>query len=148
MVTSATQPKLDDLLRSQAIVWQLWPQYAVLQGERRQIGFELELIGSHTLDASHLDPGCAQCHRIRSILVAIAENLAHEVFRNHDSVTYDIDPHLASIVCLPGLANRPCVTVSIIVTDNHALARATNVLSDSVVSNAREYLLELGILQR
>jgi hypothetical protein len=148
MVTSATQPNLDGLLRSYAMLWQLWPQYAVLHGERRQIGFELELIGSHTLDPNHLDPGCSQCHRVRSILLAIADNLAHEVFRNDDSVTYDIDPHSASITCLPGLANRPCVTVSVIVTDNRAFEHATGGLGDVVVSNAREYLAELGIPQR
>lgn len=148
MVTSATHPKLDGLLRSCAVLWQLWPQHAVLQGERRQIGFELELIASHTLDPNHLDPGCPQCHRLRSTLAAIAENLAHELFRNHDSVTYDIDPHSASIVCVPGLANRPCVTVSIIVTDNRALDRAAGGLCDLVVSDAREYLADLGISQR
>lgn len=148
MVTSATQPKLNGLLRSYTMLWQLWPQYAVLHGERRQIGFELELIGSHTLDPNHLDPGCLQCHRVRSILLAIAENVAHEVFPNHHSVSYDIDPHSASIVCIPGLANRPCVTVSIIVTDNHVFERATGGLGDAVVSNARTYLAELGILQR
>lgn len=148
MVTSATQPEVNSFLRSSAVLWQLWPQHAVIHGERRQIGFELELIGSHTLDSNHLDPGCTQCYQLRSILLAIADQLAHDVFRDHDSVTYDIDPHSASIVCLPGLANRPCVTVSIIVTESHALDRAPGTLSDLVVSRARDYLAELGIPQR
>ena len=148
MVTSATHPKLDGLLRSYAVLWKLWPQHAVLQGERRQIGFEFELIGSHTLDANHLDPGCPQCEGLRSILFAIAEQLAHEVFRNYDSVTYDIDPHSASIVCLPALANRPCITVSVMVTDTHAFDPGRRGLGDLVVSSAREYLAERGIPQR
>jgi hypothetical protein len=147
VVTSVAQPKVDGLLRSYAVLWQLWPQYAVINGERRQVGFELELMGSHTLDPNHLDPGCPQCHRVRSILLAIAEQLAHEVVPNGGSVTCDIDPHSASIVCVAGLGNRPCVTVSIIVTDSHVFDHATT-LGDAVVSNARSYLAELGIPQR
>lgn len=148
MATSATQPRLTGLLRSYAILWQLWPQYAIAHGERRQTGFEVELIGSHTLDPSHLDPGCEHCRRVRSILLAVAQNLSHDVFRNQDSVSYDIDQHSASIVCLPGLANRPCVTVSIIVTNSHVFEGTRDRLDDSLVSNAREYLAEFGILQR
>ena len=46
------------------IFWELWPQFVGTGSERQSVGLEVELIGSHTMDANHLDPTCPMCRRV------------------------------------------------------------------------------------
>ncbi len=149
MPTVAMKSKFNGLLSPYAVFWHLWPQRAVINREVRQVGFELELMGSHSLDPSHLDPGCPHCRRVRSALLAVAEHLADQLLPNLlESVTYEVDPHFSSLVCPAGLANRPCVTVSVVVTHTHAFAREAAIPEDFALDGVRGCMAELGIPER
>ena len=146
MATAVTNAKRNGWLNGFAVSWHLWPYRTVIDREVRQIGFELELIGSHCLDPNHFDPGCPQCCRVRSALIAAAEHLTKDVFPNiQDSLTYDIDSHPTSIVYS---ANRACVIVSIIVMRRHAFERPMDVSDNLVLSNMKQSMAELGIPER
>ena len=43
-----------------------------IRGERRLVGYEVELIASHTSDLNHVDPTCPECRHVRSVLLEIA----------------------------------------------------------------------------
>ena len=93
--------------------WQLWPQTEQDGGERRVTGFEVELIGHHKSEPTHVDPTCPMCHRVRFELLAIAHRMLNETGLTRDSLTCSIDARSSSVLCLPALGNRSAVCVSI-----------------------------------
>lgn len=141
-----SKPNVNGALKNYAVVWHGWPYRSVIDGEVRQVGFELEFIGSHCLDPNHLDPGCPQCHRVRAALLVVAEHLANHVFPNlQESLTYEIDSHSTSVVYS---ANRACVTVSIIVMQRHAFDRPIDFSDNSLLGSVKQSIAELGIAER
>src|SRR5512143_960243 len=73
---------LSELVTTSDVLLQVWPVYSVRNRERVQVGFELELLGSHSLDPSHLDPGCPKCSRLRAALYGVAGYFAREAHLN------------------------------------------------------------------
>lgn len=65
---------LKGLVHAYNVSFQLWPEYNCENGERRQIGTEVELLGSHTSDPAHLNPSCCQCHHVRAALALLAKH--------------------------------------------------------------------------
>ena len=78
MATSALNSRVQSLVAEYGVFWQFWPQFEQTHGERRLVGFEVELIGSHTSDLNHLDPACPACRHVRSVLLAIADAMPRE----------------------------------------------------------------------
>ncbi|MBZ5663252.1 MAG: hypothetical protein LAO30_01480 [Acidobacteriia bacterium] len=145
MVTPVLNPDLQVAVREYGVFWEVWPQFVVEDGEHRQVGFELELIGSHTLDSTHLDPACPTCYRVRSGLLALANAVVQRMALRSRALIYDIDSHPNSIVCSPAFGNRPLVSVSINVfprdADNHPV-------DTDVLDEIKKYLAECGIHER
>jgi len=122
MATVALNSSVPGLVKEYGVFWQFWPQVEQTRGERRLVGFELELIGSHTSDLNHVDPACSSCHHVRSVLLQIANLLPAGLTFGRNFVTYRIDSHSNSILCLPVLGNRSAVWVSIYVLFNQVNA--------------------------
>lgn len=127
------------------VFWQLWPQFEQTHGERRLVGFEVELIGSHTSDLNHLDPSCATCHQVRSVLLAIAKLMSGEIAVSRNSFTYNIDSHSNSILCLPALGNRSAVSVSVVVSWSPLNGQS---LETDLLNELKTFLNRWGIHQR
>lgn len=115
MATPALNSWVQSLVTDYSVFWQLWPQFEQTHGERRLVGFEVELIGSHPSDLNHLDPGCPKCRNVRTVLLMIADLLLGEARRSDNCLTYDVDSHSNSIMRLPALGNRSAVSVSVYV---------------------------------
>jgi hypothetical protein len=113
MAASALNSRVQSLVTEYGVFWQFWPQFEQIKSERRLVGFEVELIGSHKSDGDHVDPRCPSCRRVRAVLLAIADLLPRDSRLSGNSCTYNIDSHSNSILCLPALGNRSAVSVSI-----------------------------------
>jgi hypothetical protein len=113
MRTSALNSGVQSLVTEYGVFWQLWPQFEQIHGERRLVGFEVELIGSHTSDLNHVDPACPRCRNVRAVLLSIANLVPADLAPPPNSLTYNIDSHSGAILCLPALGNRSAVWVSI-----------------------------------
>ena len=114
MAASISNANLNTMLNGYFVACSVWPVYLPMHGERRQIGFKVELLGSHSPDPHHLDPGCLTCDRVRFKLLAIAETTIASVAPNlQQSVRCEIQARGASILCWPRLGNRSFVSVSI-----------------------------------
>ena len=124
---------------------ELWPQVAVIGGERQRLGLELELIGSHTPDVNHIDPACPMCFRLRSFLLAVAKRIMRQITSDLRPIHCSVDSHTNSILCLPARGNRSFVWVSLSISwsDKAGLSLEADVLSD-----IKERLSRLGIRQR
>ena len=79
MATPALNSRVQSLVTEYGVFWQFWPQFEQTHGERRLVGFEVELIGSHTSDLNHVDPACPTCRHVRSVLLAIADLMPGEL---------------------------------------------------------------------
>ena len=113
MASPAMSPHGPSVITEYGVFWQQWPEFEQTDGERRLVGLEVELIGSHASNNSHLDPSCRLCHRVRLVLLGIAYLMVEDLKGSGNSLTYNVDSHSNSILCLPALGNRAAVSVSI-----------------------------------
>ena len=120
MATPALNSRLQAFVTEYGIFWQLWPQFEQTHGERRLVGLEVELIGSHMSDLNHLDPACPRCRNVRAVLLTIVDLMPEELALSRNSLTYNVDSHSNSILRLPALGNRSAVSVSIYVSWNRS----------------------------
>lgn len=145
MATPALNSQVQSLVAEYSVFWQFWPQFEQIHGERRLVGFELELIGSHTSDLNHLDPACPACRHVRSVLLAIALAMPRETSFRRNYLTYNIDSHSNSILYLPALGNRSAVSVSIYVVWNQSNGQS---FETDLLSEIKAFLIGWGIHQR
>ena len=145
MATLTLNPKAQSLVAEYSVFWQLWPQFEQIHGERRMVGFEVELIGFHTSDLNHLDPACPDCRHVRSVLFGIADALPRETSFRRNYLTYNIDSHSNSILCLPALGNRAAVSVSIYIFWNRSNGQSCET---DLLSEIKAFLDGGGIHQR
>ena len=104
---------LNAVVRTSDVLLQVWPVYSVRNRERVQVGFELELLGSHSLDPSHLDPCCPKCCRLRAALYGVAGYFAREAHLNEHGPLSCTVTNPSSIVCLQRYNNRAFVRISL-----------------------------------
>jgi hypothetical protein len=144
MVSAALSPRVQTAVSEYGAFWQLWPQFESIHGERRVIGFEVELIASHTSDVKHVDPSCVMCEYVRTVLLGIADLLVQHV-SSRNSIAFDIDSHANSILCLPALGNRSAVSVSVYLSWNSGNGYAPEA---DLLSEIKALLGKCGIHQR
>lgn len=144
MATLALNPRVQSLVTEYGVFWQFWPQFEQTHGERRLVGFEVELIGSHTSDLNHLDPSCPRCRDVRAVLLAIADLLPREARFGENFLTYNIDSHSNSILCLPALGNRSAVSVSVSVSWSQSNGQS---LETDLLTEIKSFLSRWGIHQ-
>lgn len=57
-------PRLRELTERYRVCWDVWPELLVRDGKQRQVGFELELSGTHDFDGHHGGPDCPGCRQV------------------------------------------------------------------------------------
>ena len=145
MATSVLNTRVQSLVAEYGVFWQFWPQFEQTHGERQLAGLEVELIGSHTSDRNHVDPACPACRHVRSVLLAIADPMPRETSFRQNYLTYNIDSHSNSILCLPALGNRSAVSVSIYVFWNRSNGQP---FDTDLLNEVKIFLNRWGIHQR
>ncbi len=145
MASIAVTMDLQPVVKQYTIFCELWPLHDVRGGERQRVGVEVELIGSHTTENTHIDPACPKCIRLRSLLLVVAQSLVAEITSNSRSITYHIDSHTNSILCLPASGNRSFVSVSLNVFWSD---KGCSRLEEGVLNKIKASLNTLGIRQR
>jgi hypothetical protein len=145
MTTPALNSRVQSLAIECGVFWQFWPQFEQTHGERRLVGFEVELIGSHTSDLNHVDPTCPKCRNVRAVLLSIANLVPADLAVGANFLTYNIDSHSGEILCLPALGNRAAVWVSIYLSWNRSNGQS---LETDLLTEVRTLLNKWGIHQR
>ena len=144
-MTSLTMNSQVQSANEYGIFWQQWPEFAQTEGERRLVGLEVELIGCHASNNNHVDPSCPTCRHVRSVLLGIAYRMVQDLGGCGNFLTYDIDSHANSILCLPALGNRSAVSVSI---NFHWKAVNGQSFEVDLQSKFKAFLAKHGIHQR
>lgn len=100
---------LGELVRRYKICWEVWPEYAVAAGQkRRQVGFELELLGSDR-SVGEFDPSCPKSDEIHAAL----DELARWILEIDEQVSFQINDNRQSLCYARARGNRADVTLSI-----------------------------------
>lgn len=144
MATPTLDSRFQSVAAEYGVFWQSWPQFDA-NGEHRLVGIELELIGRHASDPNHLDPACAQCRHVRSVLLEIADRMLKEAVLTRDVLSYLVDSHSNSILCLPALGNRSAVSVSVYIYWNGASGQTSDT---DLLTAIKTYLDKWKIHQR
>jgi hypothetical protein len=145
MATPALNSRVQYLATEYGVFWQFWPQFEQTHGEHRLVGFEVELIGSHTSDLNHIDPACPMCRTVRAALLSIANLVPADLTVRVNSLTYNIDSHSGEILCLPALGNRAAVWVSIYLSWTRSNGQS---FETDLLTEVRTLLNKWGIHQR
>jgi hypothetical protein len=96
--------QLKELVERHKICWKVWPEFTMVAEERRQIGYELELAGTHEPGVTHPEPGCEHSQHVFTALRQIAE---HILPREERPSMYEIGPFDQAIRYSPQYRNRP-----------------------------------------
>ena len=80
---------LEDLVRRYQVCWDVWPEEVMVDEKRRQIGYVIELAGTHP-QVKEPSPGCQCCKEVFTALLQISEYILPPECGQPSE--YDIDP--------------------------------------------------------
>ena len=121
MTTATVQPMTfpQELVSRYRVCWDVWPEETMVDGKRQQIGFELELSGTHPPEVKNATPGCQYCHEVFSALRQIAEHiLPSKSDRPSEYVISTYDP---SIRYSRSRGSRPDISLTIKIVHRRGL---------------------------
>ena len=146
MASSEQKPlSLAELVERYRVCWEVWPEYLSVGTERRQVGFQLELCGTHEPEVEHPQPGCPDCQRIFVALGAIADWILPKEKRPS---TYRIGPYDQAIRYSPVRRNRPDVTLTIKIIHRLGFEAPVDACEVRCLKEMQERLKELGAQER
>lgn len=145
MVESALR-ELRDLVARYRVCWEVWPECIWTDNHRRQIGFQLELYGTHeAMTKAHPLPGCPACQRLYAALHAIAEWILPQEKR---PTAHEIGPYDQALRYSPTRRNRPDVTLRIRIVHRHGFEAPVDACEVRCLTEMQERLRELGAQER
>ena len=135
-----TQERLQKTVARHRIYWQVWPEGALLNGRREQVGFRLELYGLH-LTGCQPTPGCNDCREIYSRLREIATCIIPREVRDseYEVLSFDAALHYASPTQNPG-----SVVLAILIIRRGASHRPVEACHVRCLREMQDRLRELG----
>jgi len=145
MASTVVSSDLQFAVSENGMFYELLPQLAVIGGERKRLGLEVELIGSHTPDVNHIDPACPMCSRVRSFLLVVAKRIMRQITSDSSPIHCSIDSHTNSVLCLPARGSRSLVSVSLNISWSD---KARPGLEADLLGDIKERLSRFGIRQR
>lgn len=101
---------LRELVQRYRVCWDVWPAYLDVGREKRQIGFALELDGTHEPGTGDADPGCRHWRRIFAALRTIVDWIEP---RDNRPSMYDLAPYDQSFSYPSERDNREDVRLTI-----------------------------------
>ena len=137
--------RLADLVGRFRLCWEVWPEYALVGSERRQIGFALELSGTHEAGTERPQPGCECCRDVFTALREVAEHIvSHEV---RPSIS-EIGPYDQALHYSPLRQNRPEVVLTITILHQGRIEDPLDECQVRCLTEMKRRLKELGAQER
>ena len=134
--------KLRELVRQHKVCYEVWPEYHIdREGKKIQIGFELDLIGTHYQPAHTPEPGCAECVKVYDDLRRIAWWIMPKEERDSD---YEIGVFDASIHYSARRKSRGDIVLAIKILHREGCDRPTDACEVKCLNEMEEKLKMLG----
>ena len=142
--TTHQSTDIRELAQRYHVCWDVWPEYAFINHEKRQIGFELDLSGTHNGGGEHPEPGCKKCLEIYQALVRIAQNVLPS---GNSDVVPELGPYDQGIHYSARRGNRPEVVLRIRIVHRKAFERSVDAAEIRYLEKLQQRLEDLGIGQ-
>jgi hypothetical protein len=134
--------RLKDVVQRFRICWEALPDHYYVKKEKRQIGFTLELTGTHEAGVEHPEPGCQHCRNVRQALREIADWIIPKVVRDSD---YEILPYDRSIQYTKVRKFRPDVSLRIAIRHRSGFDRELDACEVRCLGEMTQRLTEIGV---
>lgn len=135
---------LAEFVRQYRVCWEVWPELLVLGNKQRQVGFELELSGTHDFEGHHGGP-CPGCRQAFLALRAIAEYILPPEGRPS---MYEVGPYEQALRYSAVRGNRPDVTLTVKVLHRHGFDQPVDQCEIRCLEEMKSRLKELGACER
>lgn len=134
--------KLRELVMQHKVCWDVWPEYHIKQDKKKvQIGFELELIGTHYQPEQSPLPGCPECVKVYNDLKRIAQWIMPKEKRDS---RYEIRIFDSSIHYAPQRKFRKEIALTIKILHREGFDRPTDACEVECLKEMEKKLKELG----
>ncbi len=135
------QQTLRELVSRFHICSEVLADYHFVNKEKRQIGFTLELTGTHEQGVEHPQPGCEHCRKVWRALTAVADWIIPREIRDSD---YEIVPYDQSIQYNRARKFRPEVSLRIWIRHRSGFDRPVDACEVRCLNEMKQRLKELG----
>jgi len=133
---------LAELARRHAVCYEVWPDRLIVEGQSRQVGFDLEFLGVNEAHDHAQAPGCPRCVETYEDLRRIAEWLLPEPGR---PTRCDIAPFEAAWHASPSREFRLEVALRVRIGHRHGSERPADDFEVRCLAEMEERLARLGI---
>jgi hypothetical protein len=107
---TVSKAEVEQAARRFRVCWEAWPEFVVVDGRKQQIGFELELSGTHAVEAEHVKPGCVYCLEVFVALLDIADAAVPDGMR---AIGFEFRPYEKILRYSAARGFRPDVALSV-----------------------------------
>lgn len=132
------------LVTEHQVCYEVWPEYLMVQGNKVQVGFSLELCGTHGHERSQPLPGCSQCYQVYEDLRRIADWIKP---REKRPSYYEIQPYDRALHQSIRRRFRSEVSLTIRILHRQGFDRPVDECEELCLKEMREKLAELGVLE-
>ena len=132
---------LRELVERFRVCWEVWPEYAFVNHEKRQIGFSLELYGTHEPSVVHPTAGCTHCIPVFTALQRIAVFILPKEERPS---TYSIEMYDGALHYANKRGNRPEVELPIKILHRHEFELPVDQCEARCLTEMKQRLRGLG----
>lgn len=140
----ASVERLRDLIQRHRVCYEVWPDYLMAGEKKVQVGFELQLSGTHEHPDRSTLPGCQRCEQVYEDLREIAEWIMP---REERASRYEIQPFDRSLHQTPKRRFRPEVALTMKIMHRHGFDQPVDKCEEMCLKEMRRKLADLGVLE-
>jgi hypothetical protein len=145
LTTEQTPSVLADFVNRYQVCWEVFPDYLMVDGKERQVGFELELTGTPEAGTDHVGPGCPACRRVYAALRAVADCILP---KDERPSRYEVGPYEQALRYSAARALRPDVTLSVKIVHRRGFDLPVDQCEVRCLEEMKQRLKQLGACER
>lgn len=146
MVTVAQDsPTLANLVNCYQVCWEVWPEYLIVDGKERQVGFELELAGTPEAGANPVGPGSPACQHVYDALRRIADWILP---REERPSMYTIGTYEQALRYSSVRGGRPDVTLGVKILHRRGFDQPVDQCEIRCLEEMKQRVKQLGACER
>ena len=143
--TSSSTEELASLVQRYRVCWEVWPECIVLRGDRRQVGFVLELSGTFESGTDYPYPDWVARQRVFAALRQIAEAILP---REKRPSGYEVDSDDQALHYSRVRGSRPDVSVAIHIYHRQGFEQPVDDCEVRCLTEMEQRLKELDACER
>lgn len=141
--TSQLADSLTEFVRQYQVCWEVWPELLFVNHKQQQIGFQLELSGTHDF-AGHHGGYCPGCKLVFQALHGIVDYILPPEGRPS---RYEVGPYEQALRYSPMRGNRPDVMLTVRVLHREGFDLPVDACEVRCLEEMKSRLKQLGACQ-